>query len=92
LLNLLDVVTLLSVQFRLHGQAREPDDGVHRGADLVAHVRQKVRLGLGGGIGLLPGFIEILQDIQHRLPCLAQLPDLILEILRRPVSFLEGGL
>ena len=38
------------VQLVLH-QGRQPDDGVHGGADVVAHVGEEVRLGLAGLFG-----------------------------------------
>jgi hypothetical protein len=34
-------------------QVGQADDGVHRGADLVAHVGQEGALGAGGGFGLV---------------------------------------
>ncbi len=53
--DLADVVALLGVERRLEGEVREADDGVHRRADLVAHVRQELALGLRGFLGLLLG-------------------------------------
>ncbi|MFN9563577.1 MAG: hypothetical protein ACK56R_08555, partial [Pirellulaceae bacterium] len=45
-MDLADIVTLLGCQCRLQRQMREPDDGVHRRANFVAHVSQKHRLHL----------------------------------------------
>ena len=39
-------------------QAAHADDGVHRGADLVAHLGQEGALGLGGGLGGLLGLAQ----------------------------------
>ena len=41
--DLADVVALLGIERRLEGEVREADDGVHRRADLVAHVREERR-------------------------------------------------
>jgi hypothetical protein len=55
--DLAQVIALAVVQFGLQGEVGHADDGVHRGADLVAHVGQEVRLGggsrFGGGTGAL---------------------------------------
>ena len=50
-LNLLDVIGLLGRQLGFQGQVGHADDGVHRGADFVAHIGQEVGLGLRGGFG-----------------------------------------
>ena len=55
----------------VHGDVVEPDDGVHGGADLVAHVGEKGRLGL---VGLLGGG----QRVPQGLPALRQLLLLLL--------------
>ena len=44
--DLADVVALLGGERRLEGEVRQADDGVHRRADLVAHVREEHRLHL----------------------------------------------
>ena len=36
-----DVLLLLGVQWRLRKEVCHPDDGVHRRADVVAHVREE---------------------------------------------------
>ena len=51
----LQVVALLGVEFGAQGQAGHADDGVHGGADFVAHVGQKITLALVGRFGLLLG-------------------------------------
>jgi len=43
----------------LQQQVREPEDGVHRCADLVAHVRQKRAFRPAGGLGAFLGFGEL---------------------------------
>ena len=43
-LNLAQKVTLGAGQLRLQHQVREADDGIHGGADFVAHIGQKVGL------------------------------------------------
>ena len=40
----LEALALLAVELRLERDVRHADDGVHRGADLVAHVGQELRL------------------------------------------------
>ena len=40
-------------------QVAEPQDGVHRGADLVAHVGEKGRLGPGGRLGPIAGLLQL---------------------------------
>ncbi len=53
---LLDVVALLRRERRLQREMRQPDDRVHRRADLVAHVGEEHRLHLGRFLGFLFGF------------------------------------
>ena len=53
--DLAHVVALLGIERRLQREVREADDGVHRRANLVAHVREEIRLRLGGVLGLLLG-------------------------------------
>jgi hypothetical protein len=48
--NGLDEVLLFVAQRGLEQQARHPDDAVHRLADLMAHGREKHRLGLVGAL------------------------------------------
>ncbi len=50
---------LLLVQLGLQRQVGHADDGVHRRADLVAHVGQEVALGPGGLLGDLLGFPQL---------------------------------
>jgi len=47
-----DVLALLGGQPRLEREMRHADDRRHRRADLVAHVREELRLGLGGAFRL----------------------------------------
>ncbi len=56
--DLADVVALLGVERRLQSQVREADDGVHRRADLVAHVGEEHGLHLGGFLSLGFGFLK----------------------------------
>ena len=51
----LRVVALPGVEVGLEQQVRHADDAVHRGADLVAHVREEVRLEPGRLGRLVPG-------------------------------------
>ncbi len=44
---------------RIQGQARQSDDRIHGGADLVAHVGQEGGLGLIGGIRHLAGLLQL---------------------------------
>ena len=45
--HLLDVVALLFIKIGLQRQVAHADDGVHGGADLMAHIGQEVALGFG---------------------------------------------
>ena len=53
-------VALLGAERCVEQQAAHADDGVHRGADLVAHHRQEGALGLGGGFGGPLGLAQFL--------------------------------
>ena len=57
--DLAHVVALLRGERRLERQMRQADDGVHRRADLVAHVREEHRLHLGGFFCLALGADEL---------------------------------
>ncbi|MNH01334.1 hypothetical protein D3C79_605510 [compost metagenome] len=46
-MHLLDVVALTTIQLCTQRQMAHTDDGVHRGADLVAHIGEEGTLGLG---------------------------------------------
>ena len=61
--DLADVVALLGVERRLEREVREADDGVHRRADFVAHVRQEHGLHLRGFLGLLLGREDFLSPV-----------------------------
>jgi hypothetical protein len=50
---LVQVVALQRLQFGGQRELGHAHDGVHGGADLVAHVRQEGRLGARGGLGLV---------------------------------------
>ena len=52
-------VALLGVERRVEQQAGHADDGVHRRADLVAHVRQERALGLVGRLGRGARFLRL---------------------------------
>ena len=54
LVDLFHVLALLGLQVGHQGQVGQADDGVHGGADLVAHVGQEAALGL---VGRLCGFL-----------------------------------
>ena len=45
--NLADIVALLIIEVGAEREVREPDDGVHRRSDLVAHVGEKHRFRFG---------------------------------------------
>ena len=44
----MEIIALNVIQVGLEDQFRQPNDGVHWGANLVAHVGQKLTLGLVG--------------------------------------------
>ena len=54
------IVLLFSGQFRLQCQVTEPNDGVHRRANFVAHAGQEITLGASGGLGGFFGGEEFL--------------------------------
>ena len=65
LLDLLQVVALQWLEVCLEGQIAHPDDGIHGGADLVAHVGQKVAFVLHGNLEL--GVFKFHLSIQKRI-------------------------
>ena len=52
-------LSLLVVERRVREQRRHADDGVHGRPDLVAHVGEELRLGLGGRLGHRFGVLEL---------------------------------
>ena len=71
-LDLVEIVSLLGGQLRLQGKVAHTDDGVHRGANLVAHVGQEMAFGLAGRLGHLLGLDQL-----HLQPF--AFPDLFLQ-------------
>ena len=69
-----NVVALLVIQFGLQRQVAHADDGIHRGADLVAHVGQKLRLHAGGILGGLAGALDGVEHLAFSRHILQQ-PD-----------------
>ena len=64
-LNLLQVIALARCKLGLEGQVSHADDGIHRGADLMAHIGQKARFGEIGRLCRLLGarqFVSPLGD------------------------------
>jgi hypothetical protein len=59
IVDLAHVVALLRGERSLERQMRQADDGVHRRANLVAHVREEHRLHFGGLFGLALGADEL---------------------------------
>ena len=47
-LHRFQALALLAVELRVQRDVRHPDDGVHRGADLVAHVGEELRFQASG--------------------------------------------
>ena len=43
-----NVLALLGIQLGIHQQVRHADDAIHRGADFMAHIGQKIGLGMAG--------------------------------------------
>ena len=88
-MDLADVVALLGGQRGLQREVRQPDDGVHRCPDLVAHVGEEHRLQLRRLLGLLPRRrelhllrLELFLLGQQLLLRLRQLVGLLLELPR----------
>ncbi len=65
--DLVEIVMLLGGQIGSQRQIRESHDGVHRGPDLMAHVRQELALGMGRGLGLLLGGLKLRGALLHQL-------------------------
>ena len=93
-LDLPDIVALAGRQLGLQGQVGHPDDGIHRGADLVAHVGQEIRF---GEVGVFRRRLGVLQLdgplLQHLIENLA-LRDVTRggeHPLQDPVAIVEGG-
>jgi hypothetical protein len=78
---LLQIIVLFGCQFGFEGQVGQTDDGIHGGADLVAHVGQKIALGLGGGLGLGLLLVQVLHHVEHGRLGFIQFLDLLLEIV-----------
>ena len=58
MVDVVDIALLLWIEQGILNQMAHADDGVHGGADFVAHVGQKFALGASGGFG---GFLGCLQ-------------------------------
>ncbi len=52
------VFALLVVETGFEGEVGHADDGIHRGADFMAHVGQKIAFGLIGGLGQQLGCMQ----------------------------------
>ena len=76
--DLAHVVALLRRERRLERQMRQADDGVHRRADLVAHVGEEHRLHLGGFFGLALGADQFLRLRLELTRLLLRLPEQLL--------------
>ena len=70
---------MLGSQIGFEGQMRHSDDGIHGGADFMAHVRQKIAFGSGGFFGLVSGLIEILHHVEHGQAGIVQFMDAVLK-------------
>ena len=57
--HLFQVLVLARRQFGVQHQMGQPEDGVHRRADLVAHVRQKIALGPVRRLGFMGADFEV---------------------------------
>ena len=64
-MNRLHITPLPGIQFGFQRQVRHPDDRVHRGADLVAHVGEELALCLVGRLCLV---FCLLQTLVERTP------------------------
>src|SRR5687767_5374509 len=53
------VLGLVGTKLRVEGKLRHPDNAVHGSADLMAHVGQKLALGLAGAFGHQLGAAEL---------------------------------
>ncbi len=70
-MDLGEIVALLEVGRIQEREVGQPDDGVHRRPDLVAHIGEEHRLGLRRFFGNVPGVGKVglrrLQFVQRRL-------------------------
>ena len=59
-LNFFHIVALLGIQRCAQHQMAHADDRIHRRADFMAHIGQKIRLQLRRALGLGPGNLQFL--------------------------------
>ena len=67
-----DVLALLGRQSGLQRQVGHADDGVHRRADLMAHVGQEFSLGHRRLLGALARHVELSHELRETLRVLLQ--------------------
>ena len=71
LMHLVEIVTLTTIKLCLQHQPGHAQNGIHRRADLMGHIGQKLGLGPGGRFGQLFGMghlslhLLVLSDIHH---------------------------
>jgi hypothetical protein len=72
------VAALLLGQLRGEQQVGQPEDGVERGADLVAHGRKERRLGVPGALGVVAGGHQLaLPGVDQRVAVLQGLAQFV---------------
>ena len=86
-MDLVQVVLLLHGQIGAQTQVAETHDGVHRRADLVAHVGQEVTLRIVSGIRLVAGRLQLPGDLH----ALSDTAELVAEIRGQLQDFLVLG-
>ena len=64
-MDLADIVLLFWCEIGFQRQVAHADNGVHGGADFMAHVGQEIALGLGGLLGNTLGLFDILHHVEH---------------------------
>ncbi|MNF65956.1 hypothetical protein D3C84_477390 [compost metagenome] len=86
-LDLAHVVELLRVEPGLQGEVGHAEDGVHGGADLVAHVGEKIALGPGRALRQFIGLFQLLILGLHHGEQLfpGRLGELLLHLLQHAV-------
>ncbi len=85
-----EILPLFGDELGVESEFGHPDDTVHRGADLVAHIGQEIALGTVGGFGCffrpLRGCFTSAQCLPHGVERLRKLAHLIFRSHRNIVG------
>ena len=79
----IEILTLLGLERGVAQQLRHADDPIHRRADLVAHVGEKLALRRIALVGLLPGRGQLDVDRRPHVQLVLELHAMALDLLSR---------